>query len=175
MDLNNLIPKESAQSIIAINAILTCILALLVFWQVNAVRTFKKKWGSLLRSSGAANFEDTLEDLLKSQQFKDTELQLLKQNVKDIDARLLKAIQKVGYIRFDAFPDVGGEQSFALAILDHNQNGVIITSLVGRSDCRTYCKPIAAGTCSRQLTKEEVRAIELSQSSEDSLKITAQV
>ena len=54
-------------------------------------------------------------------------------------------VQRVGMARFDAFDDVGGEQSFALALLDANNTGVVVTSLYGRQDCRVYIKGINKG------------------------------
>ncbi|MFX8992128.1 DUF4446 family protein, partial [Acinetobacter baumannii] len=60
----------------------------------------------------------------------------------------------------DAFQDVGGEQSFALAIYDDDGNGALITGLIGRTDSRIYCKPIKSGETDRQLTSEEIAAID---------------
>lgn len=76
------------------------------------------------------------------------------------EERLLSAKSHVGLVRYDAFEDVGGSQSFALAVFDDRGDGAIVTSIVGRADCRVYCKPLLGGRSERGLSNEEQRAID---------------
>jgi hypothetical protein len=69
------------------------------------------------------------------------------------------SIQKVGIIRFNPFSDVGGDQSFSIALLDGNDNGLVITSFYTRDGNRVYGKPIKRGISKYALSKEEVKAI----------------
>ena len=69
-------------------------------------------------------------------------------------------VQKVGVIRYNPFSGVGGNQSFSLALLDSNNNGVVITSLLGRDGNRVYGKPIKNGKSEYSLSEEEKKAIE---------------
>jgi len=69
-------------------------------------------------------------------------------------------VQKVGVVRFNAFEDTGSDLSFAVAILDAQLNGVVISSLYGREESRVYAKPVEAGGSRYLLTDEERRAIE---------------
>lgn len=77
-----------------------------------------------------------------------------------IEATLGHSVQGVGMVRFRAFQDTGGDQSFAVAFVDGNGNGVVISSLHGREDTRVYGKPIAAWTSTYSLSGEEKEAIE---------------
>lgn len=70
-----------------------------------------------------------------------------------------KGIQKVGLIRFNPFKDTGGNQSFAIALLDAANNGVIISSLYARNETRVYSKPVLSGISEFQLSEEEKKAI----------------
>jgi len=70
------------------------------------------------------------------------------------------SIQKVGVVRFNPFKDTGGDQSFAIALLDKNNNGVVISSLYSREGTRIYTKPIEKGDSSYHLSEEEKQAIE---------------
>lgn len=70
-----------------------------------------------------------------------------------------KTLQKVGIVRFNPFREIGGEQSFSIALLDANRNGVVITSHYGRESNRVYAKPIEGGKSKYQLSKEENEAI----------------
>ena len=73
---------------------------------------------------------------------------------------LQKCLRKIGIVRFNAFDDVGGEQSFALALLDASKSGVIISNLYGRQDSRLYAKSIVNGNGERTLSDEERNALE---------------
>jgi hypothetical protein len=68
-------------------------------------------------------------------------------------------LQRVGLVRYDAFADVGGEQSFSLALLDGSSNGLVVSGLYSRNDMRVYAKPVVAGRSPMSLTEEEMRAI----------------
>lgn len=72
-------------------------------------------------------------------------------------------VQRVGVVRFNAFEDTGSDLSFAIALLDASNNGVVISSIFGRSDSRTYAKPVVAGQSSYFLTTEEKQALQLAQ------------
>lgn len=75
--------------------------------------------------------------------------------IKQIDGRLLKSIQKVETVRFNAFPDAGGGQSFATALLDEEGTGVVLSSLYLRDRVSMFAKPITNYVSSYTLTPEE--------------------
>jgi len=75
-------------------------------------------------------------------------------------AELAQCLRRVGIVRFDAFDDVGGEQSFALALMDANKRGVIVSSIYGRQDSRFYAKEIVNGSGDRALSDEEKSALD---------------
>ena len=69
-------------------------------------------------------------------------------------------LQKVGLVRFNPFKEVGGNQSFSIALLDGDDNGIVITSLYTREGNRVYGKPIKQGQSDYLLSEEEKKAIE---------------
>jgi hypothetical protein len=71
----------------------------------------------------------------------------------------LEAIQRVGMIRYDAFSDMGGELSFALALLNDHGDGIVISTITGRADNRTYAKQVRGGRPAIQPSAEETAAI----------------
>lgn len=73
-------------------------------------------------------------------------------------------VRGVGVVRFNAFQNTGGNLSFAVALLDGKQDGIVLSSIYGREESRFYAKPIAAGTSSYQLSREELTAIEKAKS-----------
>jgi hypothetical protein len=76
-----------------------------------------------------------------------------------IAERLGCAVRHVGLVRFDALPGLAGMFSFSLALLDDARDGVVMTSIYGRSDSRLYAKPLAEGLSDIPLTDEEGAAI----------------
>lgn len=72
---------------------------------------------------------------------------------------LRSAVRRIGLIRYDAFDQVGGYQSFSLALLDERGSGIVLSSLVSRHDSRIYVKAIAGGASDQPLTPEEARAV----------------
>jgi hypothetical protein len=70
-----------------------------------------------------------------------------------------RTIQKVAVIRYNPFADTGGDQSFAIALLDSLGNGVVLSSLHSRTDTRVFAKPVQSGRSRFQLSDEEQDAI----------------
>lgn len=73
-------------------------------------------------------------------------------------------ISRIATVRYDAFDDMGGRLSFSTALLDERGDGVVITSINGRTETRTYAKAISSWSCRHHLSSEETRAIERARS-----------
>ena len=84
----------------------------------------------------------------------------LRQEVAALKAESADALRHLSVVRYDAFGDVGGHLSWSLAVLDDAGHGVVLTSIHGRSEARTYAKSIASWSCEQQLSPEEEEAIE---------------
>ncbi len=76
-----------------------------------------------------------------------------------IDTILAHTVQGVGLVRFRAFQDTGGDQSFSLALADGEGNGVVISALYGRGATRIYAKPVQGWLSSKALSEEEESAL----------------
>jgi hypothetical protein len=63
-------------------------------------------------------------------------------------------------VRYDAFGDMGGHLSWSLALLDDSGNGVVLTSIHGRSEARTYAKSITGWHCEQAMSHEEGEAVQ---------------
>lgn len=86
------------------------------------------------------------------------------QSLEKVSKEAFSHFQKIGLVHFNPFEEVGGDQSFSLALLDGENNGLILTSLTSRTGTRWYTKMIkkAQGT-GTELSKEEKEAIEQAQ------------
>lgn len=70
------------------------------------------------------------------------------------------SVQKVGFLRFNPFDGTGGDNSFILVLLDHNNDGVLLSSLYARDGVRVYGKQIAGGKSKQNLSGEEKEVLE---------------
>jgi hypothetical protein len=70
-----------------------------------------------------------------------------------------QSLRHVAVVRYDAFGDVSGAQSWSLAILDDAGDGVVVTAINGREAARTYAKNVRAGESDAALSPEELEAI----------------
>lgn len=77
------------------------------------------------------------------------------------------ALQQVGLVRYQAYHDVGGDHSFALALLDASGSGVVVNSLYHRDRCRVYAKPVRDWRSTITLTDEEEEAIQRARTGRD--------
>ncbi|HET8569570.1 MAG TPA: DUF4446 family protein [Candidatus Limnocylindria bacterium] len=78
---------------------------------------------------------------------------------RELEAAAQRAVSRVGVVRFNPFPDMGGDQSFAIALLDVLGNGVVVSSIHGRGETRVFAKSVAGGRSTHQLSDEEQDAI----------------
>ncbi len=78
-----------------------------------------------------------------------------------LEAEGRKAFQRLGLVRYNPFEDTGGNQSFALALLDADGDGTIITSLHTRQATRMYAKPVRNGRSDAALSDEETEALKI--------------
>jgi hypothetical protein len=83
----------------------------------------------------------------------------LRQEVAALKAEAVDSLRHLSVVRYDAFGDVGGHLSWSIALLDDAGHGVVLTSIHGRSEARTYAKSITGWACEQQLSPEEDEAI----------------
>ena len=88
------------------------------------------------------------------------ELAASQQAVGEVRSALSDALRHVAVVRYDAFGDMGGRLSFTAAMLDDAGDGLLLTSIHGRSEARTYAKGVVAGSSEQSLSPEEQQAID---------------
>ncbi|MCL5283901.1 MAG: DUF4446 family protein [Armatimonadetes bacterium] len=135
------------------------LVAILMVWLTSASRRHWRLFRQLIRRADGANLEKVLESLINDQDQVNQRLAQLDQRADALGRTVQGCYQHVGFVRFDAFEEVGGAQSFAIALLDSNNNGLVLSSVYGRSDVRVYAKAIQQGRPSHILTQEEKQAI----------------
>lgn len=120
---------------------------------------FSKRLDAFFQGGKAEDLESVIAEMGKHLRSVEEEFKQLRNDVARIDVMAENAVQKVGVIRFNPFGDVGGDQSFAVALLDSDDNGVVLSSLFAREGARVYAKPIVKGQSKHHLSREEEEAI----------------
>jgi len=88
-----------------------------------------------------------------------TDLEGLRSEVQSLRVEVSDALRHLAVVRYDAFGDMGGHLSWSMALLDDGGHGVVLTSIHGRSEARTYAKNVASWSCDQALSPEEDEAI----------------
>ena len=83
----------------------------------------------------------------------------LRSEVAALRADLTASLRHLAVVRYDAFADMGGHLSWSVALLDDTGSGVVLTSIHGRQDTRSYAKPVEAWVSEQQLSPEEESAV----------------
>ena len=88
-----------------------------------------------------------------------TDVAGLRAEVQALRAEAAEAVRHLAVVRYDAFGDMGGRLSWSLALLDDAGDGVVLTSIHGRSEARTYAKNISSWSCEQAMSPEEEEAV----------------
>lgn len=124
------------------------------------VKKINEKTKSFLSGKNGKDLEGLILDHVKSIESMDNDIQELFKASNKLYSLAQKGLNKIGLIRFNPFKDLGGDQSFALALLNGKNNGVVISSLHTREGTRIYSKSIKNGKSEKHtLTTEEQEAI----------------
>ena len=117
----------------------------------------KKKWRTIFGKANTSN--ELLAEILKFCKTTEDLSVETEKRLSDLEAIGEKSVQKVGFIRFNPFSETGGDNSFALTLLDKENNGVIISSLYTRESVRAYGKRIESGKPKQPLSEEEASSL----------------
>ena len=127
-----------------------------LFYNLNYM---KKRYKKMMTGVDGANLERMMIGCIDKTEDIEKENKKINRDIQDIRDLLQQAITKVAVVRFRAFEDMGSDLSYAVAMLDSDNNGVIMSSIFAREDSRSYVKPITAGKSSYPMTDEEQEAL----------------
>ncbi|HWT73168.1 MAG TPA: DUF4446 family protein [Mobilitalea sp.] len=159
MNLMEIITNNTAYIILGL-AGLSIILLILVIALFVKQGKLNKKYKKFMTGASGENLESQI--LLRF-----ADIDNLKADTKNINEELVKVkdnllitYQKVGVVKYDAFKEMGGKLSFVLALLDKNNNGVLLNSVHStREGCYTYLKEIIKGDSFLELSEDEKKAL----------------
>jgi len=162
--MENLLEYIKTDNFLLTSFILNIILLILVCVGIAVITIMNRKYISFMKKLGNGK---NLDEMLKK--YLNDVIEIKKDNVEikayytQLDKDLSTCIQKIGLVRYNAFKDVGSDLSFAIAILDRHNNGVVLNGLYGSEYSNIYAKPIKNKKSTYILSEEEKYALEIAE------------
>lgn len=159
MNLSEIISSYNDYIILGLTVLSLLLLVFIIILSIKQ-RKLNKKYKKFMAGATGENLEGQIlarfmdiDQLKADSKFLNEELTKVKEN-------LLITYQKVGVVKYDAFKEMGGKLSFVLALLDKNNNGVLLNSVhSSREGCYTYLKEIIKGESFLELSEDEKKAL----------------
>ena len=158
LDVFGLFSVETLYVLIGM-AVLLIVSIILSIVSIAKSSSMKKKYSMMMEGSDGKSIEQIIKDysedvkVLKETYTENTE------SIKDIYDKMQYSFQKIGIIKYDAFHEMGGKLSFALCMLDNNNNGYLINVMHSNNGCFAYIKEIVKGESYIELGEEEENAL----------------
>lgn len=138
-------------------SILLLILIIVAFVQISK---FKKKYEKFMLGKDGSSLEQDIMTLYEDNKYIKLNVSQNRDDIKELLKKHETAFQKLGLVKYDAFKEMGGKLSFALVLLDENNNGFLINSVHSSDGCYSYTKRIKKGDSEIELSNEEKVAVE---------------
>lgn len=158
--------------LIGINFLIILILFIMNLSNKSKIKKLKTKYNKFMNGLSGVNIEAVLDDCLEKvngiiDKNKEIELQ-----INSIERNMYYCVQKVGVVRYNAFDNVGSDLSFSIALMDNNDDGLVISSLYSRDSSSTYAKPVLNSKSRYALSAEEIKAIDVAKKTRIASKYT---
>lgn len=141
-------------------AILILILLILNIISLVKITNLRKRLKKFMKGKDARSLEKEIIALHEDNKFLKNMTEINKKDIRNLNKRFAKAFQKIGIVKYDAYQQMGGLLSFSLALLDEDNNGLILNSVHSTEGCYTYTKEVVNGECKLELSNEEKVALD---------------
>ncbi|MCZ3387691.1 MAG: DUF4446 family protein [Actinomycetia bacterium] len=147
-------------AVIAIAAAVVALLGLiLTVIAASRIRRMRRHYLALQQGGDGESFLDAVTRQSKEVTHLRSGVASLASQVQTLRVDLADAIRHVAVVRYDAFNDMGGRMSFSAALLDDAGDGIVVSSINGRTETRTYAKGVKGGVSEAELSPEEIQVI----------------
>ena len=145
-----------------LTSVMLCILTIGFIILLVKLFSINKKYKNFLNKLGdGKNIEEDLENYMYRVERVEKQNAEIRGLMNTIDTNMANCIQKIGIVRYNAFKDTGSDLSFALAMLDENNNGVVLNGIYSREMSNIYAKPVENGKSKYTISEEEKQAIQM--------------
>lgn len=125
------------------------------------IKRLRNKYNNFMSGFGEKNIEQLLETCLDKVTQVGIKNREIENQINSIERALIQCIQRIGIVRYNAFENVGSDLSFSIALLDNNDDGIVLSGIYSRDSSSTYAKPVIGGKSRYTLSAEEIQALEM--------------
>jgi len=150
---------QALSTLVVVLAVAVFVLVVWVAWLQRSDAVLRRRLRRLFGEGEGVGLDELLDRQFRRLDTVAERVEALNRLHRELEDLAKRSIQKVGVVRFNPFADTGGDQSFAVALLDAEGNGVVLSSLHGRADTRIFAKPVQGGRSKHALSDEEQDAI----------------
>lgn len=140
-------------------AVIIVLLFIVVIILFKAVGNVENKYRKLMRGASGKNIEQMLNARIEDIDNANLNSERALKAIDNLNEKMKGCVQKVSIVRYKAFEDIGSDLSFSIAMLDDNNDGIILTGIYGRQESTTYAKPIDKGISRYDLSEEEIAVL----------------
>ena len=168
--INNIINNNVIMAyIVGINVILTIIALIVCVICINQYNRLNRRYEKFMSKLGKGDkIEEMLSEYIESVRILGLKDEDLKAAIDRLENNMRKCVQKVGLVRYNAYNDTGSDLSFTMAIMDAEDNGVVVNGLYSRESSSIFAKPLVNGDTKYNLSAEEIQAIDIAKTSSNS-------
>ena len=157
----SIVANTDQSNIIAALVVAIIVLLLLIIYLMIKTSKINKRYETFIKKIGnSKNIEGDLRNFMNRVERVEKQNSEIVRACDMLDNNLKPCIQKMGIVRYNAFRDTGSELSFALALLDRENNGVVLNGIYSREMSNIYAKPVKNGIPTYKVSEEEERAIQ---------------
>ena len=138
---------------------MTAVLIVLTAIQIGKTKKLERRLSLFMQGKDMVSLEGVLQRVIEDNQKVKVQLKNNVDEIVKINENLLTAYRKTGIVKYNAFPGLAGKVSSSIALLNNENNGILITSIHGTDGCYTYVKEIMNGKSINPLTKEDEEAL----------------
>lgn len=140
--------------------LISLIILILQIVYINKQKKLEKKYKYFMKNSKGENIENSIVSYMDRIDKVKAESDIMKKSYEDMNERLKVCMQKYSIQRYRAFEDIGSDLSYSIALLNEDNDGLILTGIYGRNESTTYAKPIEKGISRYDLSSEEKQVLE---------------
>lgn len=156
-------------------SVILCILVIAFIILLVKLFSINKKYKTFINKLGDGNnIEEDLENYMYRVERVEKQNAEIRGLINTIDTNMENCIQKIGIVRYNAFKDTGSDLSFALAMLDEKNNGVVLNGIYSREMSNIYAKPVENGKSTYTISEEEQQAIQKAMENQNIYRIKEQ-
>ena len=137
-------------------SVIVILLFIIVLVQGKAINNIESRYKKMMRGTSTQNLVELIINNLDSINESEEKSKECLKEIEDLKKKTKSCVQKIAITRYKAFEDIGSDLSFSIAMLDENNDGLILTSIFGRNESTTYAKPVDKGISRYDLSEEEL-------------------